>query len=184
LFFEKFEKLNYYVADETQYLIVKYVDGRVIHKKGPIQEWFNRFEHESIEAKNLYKLNSSEIIIVYSRDFETTNVDRRLCVGPCLFMPKSNEWIHEFSWHIQDNNEIGHLVKTEQRFEILTNKPDFFHYYVKEVRTLDDTLITVKLMVIFELVDIFTMLDKTQDPISDFINAICADVVSYVGKLK
>ena len=28
------------------------------------------------------------------------------------------------------------------------------------------------------------MLDKTQDPIADFINAICADVVSYVAKLK
>ena len=27
-------------------------------------------------------------------------------------------------------------------------------------------------------------LDKTQDPISDFINAICADVVGYVAKLR
>lgn len=175
--------MNFFVADETQYLLVKYVDGRVIHKKGPFQEWFNRFEHESIEVKDLYKLNSSEMIIVYSRDLKTSQVDRRLCLGPCLFMPNSNEWIHEFSWHFMDSNEIGHLVKTGQKFEILTNKPDFFHYYVKEVRTVDDTLITVKLMVIFELIDIFTMLDKTQDPISDFINAICADVVSYVGKL-
>ena len=76
---------------------------------------------------------------------------------------------------------------------------------VNEVRTLDDSLITVKLMIIFELKEIFSMvinlknflkltcqliysflkqLDKTQDPISDFINAICADVVSFVAKLS
>lgn len=38
-------------------------------------------------------------------------------------------------------------------------------------------------MVIFQVEEIFTMLDRTQDPISDFINAICADVVSFVGQL-
>ena len=51
------------------------------------------------------------------------------------------------------------------------------------MRTLDDSLITVKLMVIYELRDIETMLNKTQDPISDFANAICADVISRVAKL-
>jgi len=184
LFMEKLEKLQSYVADATQYLIIKYHDGRVIHKKGPIKEWLNRFEHEWIDVKNLYKLNSSEILIVYNRDSETTKVNRRLCKGPCQFMPDANEWTHEFNWHIPDSKSIGHMIKGENKFEILTNKPDFFHYYVNEVRTLDDSLITVKLMIIFELKEIFSMLDKTQDPISDFINAICADVVSFVAKLS
>lgn len=39
------------------------------------------------------------------------------------------------------------------------------------------------MMIIFELKDIYTMLDMTQDPVADFINAICADVVSFVGKM-
>lgn len=183
LFMEKMEKLRSYVADEKQYLIIKFVSGAVKHMRGPCMEWFNRFEHESITVKDLYQLNSSEIIIVYKRDSQTTTVDRRLCEGPCMFMPHSNEWIHEFNWHVMDHQNIGHLIKNDLKFEILTKKPDFFHYYVKEVRTIDDTLITVKLMVIFQVEEIFTMLDRTQDPISDFINAICADVVSFVGQL-
>lgn len=183
LFMEKMEKLRSYVADEKQYLIIKFVSGAVKHMRGPCMEWFNRFEHESITVKDLYQLNSSEIIIVYKRDSQTTTVDRRLCEGPCMFMPHSNEWIHEFNWHVMDQQNVGHLIKNDLKFEILTKKPDFFHYYVKEVRTIDDTLITVKLMVIFQVEEIFTMLDRTQDPISDFINAICADVVSFVGQL-
>lgn len=183
LFMEKLEKLKSYVADEKQYLIIKYVSGAVSHKRGPCMEWFNRFEHESITVTDLYQLNSFEIIIVYNRDSETKSVNRRLIEGPCMFMPDSNEWIHEFNWHFQDPKNIGHLIKNNMKFEKLTKKPDFFHYYVKEVRTVDDTLITVKLMVIFQIDDIFKMLDRSQDPIADFINAICADVVSLVGQL-
>jgi hypothetical protein len=42
--------------------------------------------------------------------------------------------------------------------------------------------LTIKLTLIYKLNDIYKMLDCTQDPISDFINAICADIVSFVGK--
>ena len=40
---------------------------------------------------------------------------------------------------------------------------------VPQVRTKDDALITVKLMVFFELTAIETMLNQTTDPIGDFI---------------
>lgn len=184
LFMEKLEKLHQYVADSNQYLVIKYIDGNVVHKKGPVAEWFNRFEHESISVENGYKLNSSQLIIVYNQNLKTNQVVRRVIEGPCLFIPDASEWLHQFKWHSPDSNNLGHLVKDGNEFRILTNKPDFFHYYVNEVRTLDDTLMTIKIMIIYELVDIFTMLDKTQDPISDFANAICADVVSAVGKLS
>lgn len=95
-----------------------------------MKEWFNRFEHEWIEVKDLYKLNSSETIIVYNRDAATTLVNRRQYEGPCQFMPDANEWIHEFSWHYPDTNNIGHMIRGDRKFEVLTNKPDFFHYYV------------------------------------------------------
>lgn len=38
---EKLEKLNSHVADETQYLIVKYHDGTVLHKKGYTNHTYN-----------------------------------------------------------------------------------------------------------------------------------------------
>lgn len=31
---EKLEKLSQYVADSNQYLVIKYNDGNVVHKKG------------------------------------------------------------------------------------------------------------------------------------------------------
>lgn len=46
-----------------------------------------------------------------------------------------------------------------------------------DVRTTDDALITVKLMLFYEIVDIEKMLDSTHDPIGDMVNALCADVI-------
>jgi hypothetical protein len=49
------------------------------------------------------------------------------------------------------------------------------------VRTADDALLTVKLMVFFELADIERMLDQTHDPIADFINALSADIIDFAS---
>ena len=57
----------------------------------PANEWFNRLEHEYINIDNLFKLNASQMIIVYSRS-DKLEVDRRLVQGPCIFMPQPNEW--------------------------------------------------------------------------------------------
>lgn len=40
---------------------------------------------------------------------------------------------------------------------------------VREVRTNDDTMIEVKLMIFYELQDILRMLEATHDPIADMI---------------
>jgi hypothetical protein len=54
---------------------------------------------------------------------------------------------------------------------------------VDDVRTADDALIIVKLMLFFELADIDRMLDQTHDPIADFLNAVTADVIEFAGQL-
>jgi hypothetical protein len=59
--------------------------------------------------------------------------------------------------------------------------PDQMYFDVESVRTADDALLVVKLMVFFELADIEMMLDQTHDPIADFINAVTADVIAFVG---
>ena len=53
------------------------------------------------------------------------------------------------------------------------------YYNVKDVRTADDAQLVVKLMIFFQLDDLEVMLDSTQDPMGDFINAVCADVVKF-----
>ncbi len=57
------------------------------------------------------------------------------------------------------------------------------YFDVENVRTNDDALLTVQLMVFFELADIGRMLDQTHDPVADFINALSADVIDFVGAL-
>merc|ERR1712110_598603 len=48
----------------------------------------------------------------------------------------------------------------------------------------DDTMITVKVMIFFQLMNIDKMLDNTADPIADFINACCSDVIQYLSTLS
>ena len=57
------------------------------------------------------------------------------------------------------------------------------YYNVSEVRTKDDTMISVKLMIFFQLVDIEKMLDNSHDPIADFINACCSDTIQFCSGL-
>ncbi|UJR10077.1 hypothetical protein I4U23_014299 [Adineta vaga] len=71
-----------------------------------------------------------------------------------------------------------------QKFQKLRLIPDQFYYNITDVRTSDDALITVKLMIFFELINVETMLNNTRDPIADFINAICADVIAFASIRK
>jgi len=57
--------------------------------------------------------------------------------------------------------------------------PDQMYFTVKDVRTSDDAQIRIHLMIFYELTNIEKMLDSTNDPIGDFINALSADVMSF-----
>merc|ERR1711915_179748 len=103
--------------------------------------------------------------------------------GPIRYVPKPSEWIHEFSWHGEDPKNKTKKVRGALQFKLLRVIADQFYYNVPEVRTKDDTQITVKLMVFFELVDVVKMLDNTHDPIADFINAVCSDTIQYCSGL-
>ena len=54
---------------------------------------------------------------------------------------------------------------------------------VPEVRTSDDTLLEIEIMVFFELVDIDTLLQRSHDPIADMINAATADLIAFAAVL-
>ena len=68
------------------------------------------------------------------------------------------------------------------QFKKLRIIPDQMYFDVSDVRTADDALLEVKLMVFFELIDIERMLDQTHDPIADFINALSADVIDFAAE--
>jgi len=94
---------------------------------------------------------------------------RQIIKGPTLYAPKPNEWIHEFTWHGEDGAHKTHIIPGAKKFQILRLIPDQFYYNITDVRTADDALIVVKLMVFYELVNVETMLNNTHDPIADFV---------------
>jgi len=117
------------------------------------------------------------------------SVRRRIVRGPAVFIPAAHEWVHDFSWHGSVNALTGRGSKTGSpgdekvphalKFTKLRCMPDQMYVSVKGVRTIDDALVTIHLMLFYELRSIETMLDSTNDPIGDFINATSADVMTF-----
>merc|ERR1719159_1615853 len=104
--------------------------------------------------------------------------------GPCLHTPlNATEWVHKFTWHGSDPStaQVARKIKCALNFEKLRTCPDQTYYDVENVRTKDDALLTVKLMIFFRLKDIDTMLRETHDPIADFVNAVSSDVIEWVS---
>jgi hypothetical protein len=96
----------------------------------------------------------------------------------------ATEWVQEFRWHgsISDDPEKnGRKVKGATKFKKLRTCPEQTYIDVEGVRTRDDALIRVKVMLFYRLHDIETMLRETHDPIADFVNALGSDIVEYVG---
>ncbi len=179
LFRETLEWLEQHRAKPGEYLAVRYKDGRSEHLCGPVAIWRDPVRHESVAVLNCLPVDANEAIVVYRR--EGDKVLRRIERGPALFMPGAEEWLHEFSWHAADPKNPDRKVPHGQTFSKLRVIPDQMYFNVESVRTADDALLTVKLMIFFELVNIERMLDQTHDVVADFINAVSADVIDFVA---
>merc|ERR1711988_1683048 len=75
----------------------------------------------------------------------------------------------------------GRKVKGAVRFSKLRVCPEQTYFDVEGVRTKDDALVSVKVMIFYRLKDIDTMLKETHDPIADFINSVTSDVIEFVS---
>jgi len=186
LFFRTAEPLAKHFADNNQYLEIVHKDGRVMIHPGPCAHFTDPVTHQTIRTRDALMIDASEALVVYQHDAATkAGVLRRVVRGPARFIPAANEWIHTFEWSGQpkDGSKTSYQPKA-LRFTNLRTIPASAYHNVSEVRTNDDTLITVKLMLFFELTDVETMLDATNDPIGDFINAASADVIAFCATLN
>jgi len=179
LFQQTAEFLPRFSAEADQYLSIRYQDGRCENIPGPASIFLDPLLHEKITVENAIPVNAQEAVVVYTRD--NAQVRRRVVHGPAMFVPTEKEWLHAFSWHGADPKNPRRKIPSALKFTRLRTIPDQMYYDVPEVRTADDALLIVELMVFFELVDIETMLDQTHDPIADFINAASADVIDFAG---
>src|SRR5262249_55359372 len=179
----KFQRMVHHVAHPGDYLIVRYRDGRQEHLAGPAEVWFDPRVHQEITSEELLQVAAKEAVVVYSQKDGTSAVQRRIEYGPTLFMPRPGEWLHTFVWHASEGGSKGvHKVPKGLVFQKLWLMPDQMYHDVTDVRTADDAVLTIRLMIFFELVDISTMMETTHDPIGDFVNAATSDVVDFTGR--
>ncbi len=173
----------HHVAHPGDYLIVRYRDGRQEHLAGPAEVSFDPRVHQEITSEEMLQVAAKEAVVVYSQKEGTSSVQRRIEYGPTLFMPRPGEWLHTFVWHASEGGAQGvRKVPKGLVFQKLWLMPDQMYHDVPDVRTADDAVLTIRLMIFFELLDIATMLETTHDPIGDFVNAATSDVVDFTGR--
>ncbi|HVK08298.1 MAG TPA: hypothetical protein VM597_05920 [Gemmataceae bacterium] len=180
---KRFRPMKHFVAHPGEFLVVRFRDGRQQHHPGPAELWMDPREHLTVTREEALQVAAKEAVVVYSRAPELGVVSRRIVHGPMLFVPAPGEWLHTFAWHGAHGGSEG--VKKVAKglvFQKLWLMPDQMYHDVADVRTADDAVLTIRLMIFFELLDIERMLEATHDPIGDFINAATSDVVDFTGR--
>ncbi|MFK7820049.1 MAG: hypothetical protein AB8G99_15110 [Planctomycetaceae bacterium] len=180
---KRFQPLEQFVAHPGEFLIVRYRDGRQEHLVGPSEIWFDPRVHDTIKREDALQIAANEAVVVYTEAADSKKATRRIEHGPQLFAPKPGEWLHTFSWHASAGGSKGAQKQPQGLvFQKLWLMPDQMYHDVRDVRTADDAVLTVRLMIFYELKDINKMLDTTHDPIGDFVNAATADVVGFTSR--
>jgi len=174
-----------HVANESQYLEVAFKAGHSEVVAGPTSLFEDPLLHQSIRVLAAVSVNNNEALVVYREEIgkggEKT-VRREIVNGPVLYKPQSpSEWTHKFSWHGHDpsGGELARKRPHGLKFEKLMLAPSSIYYDVENVRTADDALLTVRLMIFYKCDDVGRMMDATNDPIADIINAVSSDVISF-----
>eukprot|EP00406_Dinophysis_acuminata_P073216 CAMPEP_0179264020 /NCGR_PEP_ID=MMETSP0797-20121207/28176_1 /TAXON_ID=47934 /ORGANISM="Dinophysis acuminata, Strain DAEP01" /LENGTH=504 /DNA_ID=CAMNT_0020972191 /DNA_START=51 /DNA_END=1562 /DNA_ORIENTATION=- len=190
---DKLVQLEEISATQAQYLWVQFNNGQADIVHGPASVHFDAAVHKQVKVKNAVSLTDSEVLVVYRDDGAATAgaagagaaVTRHVIRGPCLHIPRNaSEWTHEFCWHGSVSNDPEHngrKVKGAIKFTKLRACPEQTYFDVENVRTRDDALVTVKVMIFYRLKDIDTMLRETHDPTADFINSVSSDVIEFVA---
>jgi len=178
--FGKIERLKLWSAGPESFLVIQKRDGSREHVPGPAAVWFDPVEHAAIEELEALTLDGNEAIVVYKK-LDDGAIERRVERGPCVFVGEPTEWLHQFRWHGSDPKDPTRKIPAALRFQKLRVIPDQMYCDIDKVRTSDDALLTIKLMIFFELVDIEQLLDTTHDPIADFLNGATADIMDFVG---
>ncbi len=178
----RFERMEHFVAHPRQYLEVRFRDGKQENLPGPVEVWADPRIHQAIDVRDGLSLAAKEAVVVYGHNGSQATV-RRVIHGPGNYVPQPGEWLHNFSWHASHGGSRGAEKKPNSlKFQKLWLMPDQMYHDVHDVRTSDDAVLTIRLMIFFELIDIDRMLDTTHDPIGDFVNAATSDVVGFTGK--
>eukprot|EP01126_Amoeba_proteus_P046451 TRINITY_DN5254_c0_g1_i4.p1 TRINITY_DN5254_c0_g1~~TRINITY_DN5254_c0_g1_i4.p1 ORF type:complete len:404 (-),score=95.09 TRINITY_DN5254_c0_g1_i4:111-1322(-) len=185
LFLESIELLKQITAYPGQYLIVEHKNGNRTHIPGPATEFFNPVLHKSIAVAKALTIETGQAVVIYKATKipgeEQARVTTEILYGPATRVLQSNEWLHQFSWQVpvQDNPKL--LNRKMLKFFKLRTVPDQISFTVPNVRTKDDAILQVKLMIFYHLLNVESMMASTHDPCAELINGLTADVVDFAS---
>lgn len=193
----QFLMLEQKIAAQDEYLEIIMRDGQKEFLPGPAVMVLNPMQHTNITVRRMTKLRNQDLMVVYrpmsasastagagaagSASGGTKSAERHIVMGPKMYMPEgSAEWVHEFAWTDVSDEDAKKKDKTgAMKFTILQNAPQKIYHKVERVRTKDNALLTVKVMIFFAYVDLEKMLNNTMDPFADIINATSADAIEW-----
>jgi len=185
-FGETMKMMDNVAASETEYIEVRHVDGHSEIVHGPASMFRDPIQHKSCTVRPCISLGSAELLVVYREACSSKSgereVVRELVRGPVLYKPQTcSEWTHKFSWHGHDptGGELARKRPHALKFEKLQTAPSSTYFDVENVRTSDDALLTVRLMIFFQMKDVERMIDATNDPVAEIINSVSADVIGF-----
>merc|ERR1719310_31716 len=119
--------------------------------------------HARVCSREATNINSNQALVVYREELAANKekvVKREVIHGPKLYKPLSaSEWTHKFSWHGHDpsGGELARKRPHALRFETLMLAPSSTYYDVENVRTADDALLTIRLMIFYRVVNVEKM---------------------------
>jgi len=177
------KQINLITVNPNEYLEITYIDGKKEFKQGPYSVWENPITIQSIQKKPVFNIDENECIVVYSSE-DKGKILRNIIKGPTQYVPKTNEWIHNFSWHGADPNNTTRKIPNALKFVKLRLVPDQLYHDIENVRTRDDAELTIKLMIFFKIENVDKLLDESHDPVADLINAATSDIIDFVSKYK
>jgi hypothetical protein len=191
------------VASDGEYLEIKHLDGQIEFSPGPITLVADPEKYFNVAVKSAVRIGDQELLVVYRKSGSAESgdsghrtgggaagVQRHLVRGPRIYIPESSsEWTHQFSWTGNaDTSQSGESWDTAHKarkktnalkFEKLRTSPSKTYVDVESVRTKDNANITIRLMIFFSYKDVEKMLDTSNDPFGDLINAVTADVIEW-----
>ena len=209
LWYSTIHFLTRHMARGTQYLQVTHRDGHIEHVKGPTFIFLDPNRHETITVLDGIQLATENDQIVVLSTVMPPNDDiqeqdtpsakggdasvlakvkyspsSRVVKGPTVFLPATNEMVHQFRWTACPTDEIDNTKREWNTFQVLrVNIPGVWTWKAA-VTTSDHVSFWVTLAVTHTIESIDKCVHQTQDPMASILAGMTASLQSIGNRIS
>lgn len=150
---------------------------------------YNEVLAKPVETEVKGKMSKEKITIGSLQSYKSyeksqSTMNRKILCGPLMYIPRVTERVMEHVWHGESKADHPSQVRVLAGLQRLQKIPllgQQLYYNVRDVKTSDNNSLTIKLMLCYRIANLEEMLDATNDPVGDVVNAMCADVVAWAA---